>query len=260
MDKIFMDDLVNNMFMMNSPWPVSILIACYLYFVTRLGPKYMANKKPYKLKELMILYNLGQVVANAWFLYWIMQKDNIIPFLLKQSCFPDPTADITMRAFAFRASWIWLMTKISDLLDTVIFVLRKKHSQITFLHLYHHTSMVLSVWLYIKYVRGEQGIFVGLVNSVVHVVMYSYYLLSALGPSIQPYLWWKRYITKLQLAQFVILMTFFGTLLCRCDVPLLQKIYNTYAVSQGITFIFMFSNFYIKSYLSSKKQNKISTD
>jgi len=39
-------------------------------------------------------------------------------------------------------------------------------------------------------------------NSFVHVVMYAYYGLSAIGPQMRPYLWWKRYITKLQLVRF----------------------------------------------------------
>lgn len=38
-----------------------------------------------------------------------------------------------------------------------------------------------------------------LINSFVHVVMYSYYALSCLGPSVQKYLWWKKHITHLQL-------------------------------------------------------------
>ncbi|CAG2172674.1 unnamed protein product [Oppiella nova] len=38
--------------------------------------------------------------------------------------------------------------------------------------------------------------------------MYLYYLLSAFGPQIQPYLWWKRYITRLQLIQFAILIVY----------------------------------------------------
>jgi len=36
-------------------------------------------------------------------------------------------------------------------------------------------------------------------NSFIHILMYSYYGLSALGPAVQKYLWWKRYLTKLQL-------------------------------------------------------------
>ena len=41
-------------------------------------------------------------------------------------------------------------------------------------------------------------------NSFVHVIMYAYYGLSAIGPQMRPYLWWKRYITKLQLVRSVI--------------------------------------------------------
>lgn len=50
-----------------------------------------------------------------------------------------------------------------------------------------------------KLVAGEQVVPVGIVNSFVHVVMYSYYFLAALGPGVQRYLWWKPYITRLQL-------------------------------------------------------------
>ena len=32
------------------------------------------------------------------------------------------------------------------------------------------------------------------VNSFVHVVMYSYYFLSGMGPAVQKYLWLKKYI------------------------------------------------------------------
>lgn len=38
-----------------------------------------------------------------------------------------------------------------------------------------------------------------MVNSFVHVVMYTYYGLAGLGPKVQKYLWWKRYVTILQL-------------------------------------------------------------
>ena len=39
-----------------------------------------------------------------------------------------------------------------------------------------------------------------LVNSSVHVVMYSYYFLAALPKewNVQKYLWWKAHLTKLQ--------------------------------------------------------------
>jgi hypothetical protein len=43
-----------------------------------------------------------------------------------------------------------------------------------------------------------------LVNSLVHIIMYSYYMMSAMGPTLQPYLWWKKYLTQLQLVRFII--------------------------------------------------------
>ena len=37
------------------------------------------------------------------------------------------------------------------------------------------------------------------INCFVHIIMYSYYFLAGLGPSVQKYLWWKKYVTVLQL-------------------------------------------------------------
>ncbi|MEQ2159354.1 hypothetical protein GOODEAATRI_022002 [Goodea atripinnis] len=39
-----------------------------------------------------------------------------------------------------------------------------------------------------------------MVNAGVHVIMYSYYGLSAAGPRFQKYLWWKKHMTAIQLA------------------------------------------------------------
>ncbi|CAM9656814.1 unnamed protein product [Lampetra fluviatilis] len=86
---------------------------------------------------------------------------------------------------------------------TEFFILRKKFNYITFLHgvytQHHHSSMIINWWLGVKYVPGGQAFFIGIVNSFVHVFMYTYYGLSVLGPAVQKYLWWKSYLTILQL-------------------------------------------------------------
>ena len=38
-----------------------------------------------------------------------------------------------------------------------------------------------------------------MLNSFIHTIMYSYYGLSALGPAVQKHLWWKKYLTQMQL-------------------------------------------------------------
>lgn len=57
------------------------------------------------------------------------------------------------------------------------------------------------LWLYPKahFVPGGMGTFHALLNCVVHVIMYTYYGLSAMGPNYQKYLWWKKYLTTIQL-------------------------------------------------------------
>lgn len=40
-----------------------------------------------------------------------------------------------------------------------------------------------------------------IVNSFIHVLMYSYYGLSAIGPHMNKYLWWKKYLTIIQLVR-----------------------------------------------------------
>jgi hypothetical protein len=53
--------------------------------------------------------------------------------------------------------WLYYIVKIIDLIDTVLFALRKKANQITFLHVFHHSSMVLNGWFGVKYVPGGQS-------------------------------------------------------------------------------------------------------
>lgn len=46
---------------------------------------------------------------------------------------------------------------------------------------------------------GEKAAYGAILNSGVHIAMYGYYFLAALGPYMQKYLWWKVYVTRLQI-------------------------------------------------------------
>lgn len=90
----------------------------------------------------------------------------------------------------------------------VFFILRKKQNQVTFLHVYHHTITSICSWLYVKFLPGQQGAVIIFLNSLVHVIMYTYYLISALGPKYKKYLWWKKYMTWIQLVKFLNILFF----------------------------------------------------
>jgi len=84
--------------------------------------------------------------------------------------------------------------------------------------------------------------------------MYAYYGLSAIGPQMRPYLWWKRYITKLQLIQFVaILVYIISALYIDCGFSRNQLYLNGVYL---VTLIVLFANFYIRSYLEKNKKSE----
>ena len=62
----------------------------------------------------------------------------------------------------------------------------------------------ISILLRFTLTSAAISAFVGaMLNSFVHVLMYLYYGLSAIGPQMQPYLWWKKYLTMVQLVRSV---------------------------------------------------------
>lgn len=68
---------------------------------------------------------------------------------------------------------------------------------------YYYLSLYLWLGLTVFFVfaAGGMGSFHAMVNSTVHVIMYFYYGLSAAGPRFQKFLWWKKYMTAIQLVR-----------------------------------------------------------
>ncbi|KAI5754139.1 elongation of very long chain fatty acids protein AAEL008004-like [Diaphorina citri] len=245
------DKRTNHWPLLGSPIPGLTIIGLYLYFILSYGPRFMANRKPLNLRYVLIVYNFFQVGISVW-LVWEAMDAAWTHYSWK--CEP---VDFSNSPSAMRIAWgvyIYFLAKISELLDTVFFVLRKKHNQITFLHMYHHTVMPMVSWGAAKYYPGGHGTFIGTINSFVHVIMYTYYALAALGDQWQKYLWWKKYITTLQLLQFCIAFIHSSQLLFTdCGYPR-WSVYFT--LPNAIFFYYLFSDFYNKAYGSSTPKGK----
>lgn len=150
-----------------------------------------------------------------------------------------------------KAVHFYFMCKLIELLDTVFFVLRKKNRQITFLHIYHHAIMPVCSWIGCRFLPNGHGTLLGVINAFVHVIMYTYYMLSSIGPHMNKYLWWKKHLTLLQLIQFSIIVSHSLQILFNgCDYP---KPIAFLLVLNGIVFIYMFGSFYVHSYIKQDK-------
>lgn len=98
---------------------------------------------------------------------------------------------------------------------------------------------------------GGHATFFAFINSFIHIIMYAYYGLAAMGPKVQKYLWWKKYLTLLQLVQFVAIFSHSFQLLFReCAFP---KVFMVWIGSHGVLFLFLFSDFYKQAYAKPVK-------
>ncbi|XP_039614652.1 elongation of very long chain fatty acids protein 7a isoform X1 [Polypterus senegalus] len=248
------DPRTENWLLMSSPLPQTLIIGTYIYFVTSLGPKLMENRKPFDLRRVMIFYNFSIVIFSVYMSYEFLMSGWATGYSYRCDI-----VDYSRSPQGLRMAWTcWLyyFSKFIELLDTVFFVLRKKNSQISFLHVYHHSIMPYTWWFGVRFAPGGLGTFHALVNCVVHVIMYTYYGVSAMGPTYQKYLWWKKYLTTIQLVQFVTVTIHIGQFFFMKDCPYQYPVFLYIICLYGCSFLVLFLNFWYHAYTKGNRLPK----
>lgn len=235
--------------LMQGPERLFLVIGLYLLVATQ-GPRAMAPFKPLQLNRLLVVYNFA-MVALATYIF-VLCATMVFGDGFSWVCSTvDETLSGKYGSLVYPAGWWFMFMKIIEFADTVFFILRKKFSHVSFLHVYHHSTMAVISWIGFKFVPGGQTIIYPLVNSFIHIVMYTYYALAAMGPHMQKYLWWKRYLTLMQISQFVLLIGQTGVnAMANCQFP---KIFSYTVFFYASTILALFINFYRKAYLSKRK-------
>jgi hypothetical protein len=141
------------------------------------------------------------------------------------------------------------VSKFLDFFDTAFILLRRKKEQFSFLHVYHHASIgpVWGLLLLLGFGSGTP-VFGAFINSLVHVLMYSHYLVASFGVR-NPL---KRVLTLFQICQFyaciahavVVFVAPFEREYIR-GLALLQIVYH-------VSMIVLFSSFYTNRYAAGK--------
>mmetsp|Transcript_1128 Transcript_1128/g.1731 ORF Transcript_1128/g.1731 Transcript_1128/m.1731 type:complete len:211 (+) Transcript_1128:280-912(+) len=147
--------------------------------------------------------------------------------------------------------WLFYISKILDFADTVFIVLGKKWNQLSFLHVYHHSSIFMFYWLNLNAGYDGDVYLTVLLNGFIHTVMYTYYFVSLHAKNI----WWKSSLTSLQIIQFLCMITHAFYLMgtdCQSYPPKLTRAYCLYIIS----LLVLFGNFFVKTYLKGGKKKK----
>ncbi|GAB0094763.1 Elongation of very long chain fatty acids protein [Sergentomyia squamirostris] len=235
---------------------VLLIMITYLYTVKKWGPRLMEKRAPFELKTTMNLFNIIQVFLNVYIAtfgtyYSYLQRD----FTFR--CQPiDNTVVTPERLQLVFVSYVYFLSKILDLADTLFFVLRKKNNQITFLHTYHHAGMLLGTYIFSRFMSGSHSTLLGVINAYVHVIMYTYYFLTSFNSDLKNSIWWKKHITQLQMVQFLILIIHFAHPLLRkpeCSHP---RILFFIPMMQNVFMFLLFFDFYRKTYGIRRKPDK----
>lgn len=218
-------------------------ISVFYIFSIIILKKIMKNvKKPINILAVIKFYNLIQVIANIFIIYIGLSDGDFLKNIITNLT-GENVPNYKLKTKLIFLSYLWCILKVSDLFDTIFFILRKKDSHVTFLHVYHHSTTMILAYVVFRYFHIEQIAVAAAVNSTIHVFMYSYYFLTSIG--LRPK--WKKTVTTMQIVQFFTIAI--GNLI----LFFFQKDsryywFSIYIVAQCVMYIFLFMKFYKKTY------------
>jgi len=237
------------------PWGVLFIVFAYWFLVRVLLPKMMNNRAPFELRAAMLLHNSFLIGINGVgvFICLYITKFMYLTWTCTKSDFKDvPDWQYEVNVYL---GYFYFLSKIVDFSDTFFFVLRKRYNQASFLHVFHHGMMPFAAYLGLKFAPDFYSGFLPLLNSAVHAVMYSYYALACAGKDLYPYIWWKKYMTQIQMTQFVMICchAIHSIVNRKCEWPLIFGILEAF---QSIFFFFLFYGFYRASFHREQQRIK----
>ncbi|GBM05935.1 Elongation of very long chain fatty acids protein AAEL008004 [Araneus ventricosus] len=135
-----------------SPFPILSIIFSYVYFVKVLGPQWMKNREPFKIERIIVLYNILMVIFSAGFFIYGGSYSYIPPWgKFSWICEPINYTTDPEVIDMITIGWWFLLLKIVEFADTIFFVLRKKFTHISALHVIHHSLVAWGIWIGMKF-------------------------------------------------------------------------------------------------------------
>ncbi|XP_010524748.1 PREDICTED: elongation of fatty acids protein 3-like [Tarenaya hassleriana] len=222
----------------------TFLLRSAVEILPSLGPRIL---KPITAVHSLVLCLLSLIMAVGCTLSIISHAPDAAACAKHAICFPlelKPTGPLFFWAHVF------YLSKILEFGDTLLIILGRSIQRLSFLHVYHHATVVVMCYLWL---RTRQSMFpVALVtNATVHVIMYGYYFLCAIGSRPK----WKRLVTNCQIVQFVLSFVLSGWMLYEHSVGsgcsgFLGWCFNA---AFNASLLALFLNFHSKNYARTRQ-------
>ncbi|XP_043484473.1 elongation of very long chain fatty acids protein 6 [Leptopilina heterotoma] len=236
---------------------------CGIYMILIFGGQhFMASRPKYNLRGVLSLWNT--LLASFSIIGFTRTAPELIHTLRNYGlyhsvCIPSFIEQDRVSGFW---TWMFVLSKLPELGDTVFIVLRKQ--PLIFLHWYHHITVLLYSWFsYTEYTASARWFVV--MNYFVHSIMYTYYALRAMRYS--PPKMISMVITALQLSQMVVgcainvwAYQYLESSQTECHITSLNV---KYSLTMYFSYFVLFARFFHKAYLGgsrTKSERKLYTN
>lgn len=80
--------------------------------------------------------------------------------------------------------WWFMIFKLTYFVESINYALSKNHLNALY-YVSHHASIPICIWFLTKFLPGGHSTFFGLINSFIHIIILSYYVLIGFLPKIK---------------------------------------------------------------------------
>ncbi|PVU91354.1 hypothetical protein BB561_004441 [Smittium simulii] len=242
-----------------STWTQVLSVTAIYLFAVFAGKLLMKNRKPFVLKSFTLFHNLTLSIGSALLLLLFVEQ--LLPKLTSNGLFWSICHNDAWTRKLELLYYINYLIKWYEFVDTILLVLKKKNTP--FLHVYHHSMTMILCFTQLNGTTPVSWVPVT-INLFVHVIMYYYYYLTSLGVRV----FWKKLVTVIQIAQFVIDLVFvyfcsYNLFVHRYNINLpcygscrgsdSAAIFGCYLLS---SYLFLFVKFFFDTYRSASIKQK----
>lgn len=114
----------------------------YYLMVFQVLPMFMRNRKPFTLKKFIVCYNIWQIFYCSFVVRMLYDRKPDMWKLWR--CFNNTESNDPDEYFMMSVIY-W--GRVVDLSETMVFVLRKKENQVSFLHVFHHAATLVMTYV-----------------------------------------------------------------------------------------------------------------